>query len=328
MPTRTRRDVRRPRRNRDPERPPAPGGPEAGDRRRAAAHQPDLHDGIIQSIYAVSLSLEDVPELIDEEPPRRRPGSIGPSTGCTDDRRTSARSSSDCGRSAEAGLAGLWPPRAELLTASVVELELDLLAAGRLAALTPRPAELTRSREGAQQRRPPAASRATRLPLAPVRATRDPARGSRTTGGFDTRQRLGSGHFGLANTARPCRGGRLGRSTIESAPGKGTRIIVPAAPTRLRRSGRLLTRRVPPAPCRLRLLIVDDHEVVRQGLVALLGRRREFQVVAEAGTVAEAIEQARRFQPGHRRHGRPAARTAPGSRPAARSAPSSRRRAS
>jgi two-component system, NarL family, response regulator DevR len=45
------------------------------------------------------------------------------------------------------------------------------------------------------------------------------------------------------------------------------------------------------------LLVVDDHEVVRQGLVALLDRRTGFQVVAEAGTVAEALEQARRFQP-------------------------------
>src|SRR6476660_5981683 len=47
----------------------------------------------------------------------------------------------------------------------------------------------------------------------------------------------------------------------------------------------------------LTLLVVDDHEVVRQGLVAVLGRRPEFQVVAEAGTVAESIEAARRFQP-------------------------------
>jgi DNA-binding NarL/FixJ family response regulator len=46
-----------------------------------------------------------------------------------------------------------------------------------------------------------------------------------------------------------------------------------------------------------RLLIVDDHEIVRQGLVALLDRREGFQVVAEAGTVAEAIEQAHRFEP-------------------------------
>jgi two-component system response regulator DevR len=47
----------------------------------------------------------------------------------------------------------------------------------------------------------------------------------------------------------------------------------------------------------LTLLIVDDHEVVRQGLVALLGRRPEFHVVAEAGTVAEAVAAARKFRP-------------------------------
>lgn len=47
----------------------------------------------------------------------------------------------------------------------------------------------------------------------------------------------------------------------------------------------------------LRLLVVDDHEVVREGLVALLSRREEFQVVAEAGTVAEALGAARRFEP-------------------------------
>ena len=52
-----------------------------------------------------------------------------------------------------------------------------------------------------------------------------------------------------------------------------------------------------PAVRPLSLLIVDDHEVVRQGLVALLGRRPEFQVVAEAGTVADAVEAARRFEP-------------------------------
>ena len=47
----------------------------------------------------------------------------------------------------------------------------------------------------------------------------------------------------------------------------------------------------------MRLLVVDDHEVVRQGLVALLDRREAFEVVAEAGTVAEAIDQARRHRP-------------------------------
>jgi DNA-binding NarL/FixJ family response regulator len=47
----------------------------------------------------------------------------------------------------------------------------------------------------------------------------------------------------------------------------------------------------------LRLLVVDDHEVVRQGLVALLDRRPGFQVVAEAGTVQESISQARLHRP-------------------------------
>jgi DNA-binding NarL/FixJ family response regulator len=47
----------------------------------------------------------------------------------------------------------------------------------------------------------------------------------------------------------------------------------------------------------LRLLVVDDHEVVRQGLVALLDRRDSFQVVAEAGTVAESLEAARKHRP-------------------------------
>ncbi len=53
----------------------------------------------------------------------------------------------------------------------------------------------------------------------------------------------------------------------------------------------------PEATSPMRLLVVDDHEVVRQGLVALLERREAFQVVAEAGTVAESVEQARRHQP-------------------------------
>ena len=47
----------------------------------------------------------------------------------------------------------------------------------------------------------------------------------------------------------------------------------------------------------LRLLVVDDHEVVRQGLVSLLDRRAGFEVVAQAGSVAESIDAAARFEP-------------------------------
>jgi DNA-binding NarL/FixJ family response regulator len=47
----------------------------------------------------------------------------------------------------------------------------------------------------------------------------------------------------------------------------------------------------------LRLLVVDDHEVVREGLVALLDRRSGFEVVAQAGSVAESISMAARYEP-------------------------------
>jgi DNA-binding NarL/FixJ family response regulator len=47
----------------------------------------------------------------------------------------------------------------------------------------------------------------------------------------------------------------------------------------------------------LRLLVVDDHEVVRQGLVTLLDRRAGFEVVAQAGSVAESIAHAARYEP-------------------------------
>jgi two-component system, NarL family, response regulator DevR len=46
-----------------------------------------------------------------------------------------------------------------------------------------------------------------------------------------------------------------------------------------------------------RLLLVDDHEVVRLGLKALLQRYPQFEVVGEAGTAREAIEQCSRINP-------------------------------
>lgn len=46
-----------------------------------------------------------------------------------------------------------------------------------------------------------------------------------------------------------------------------------------------------------RVLIVDDHEVVREGLRALLNRREGMEVVGQAGTVADAIAEAARMEP-------------------------------
>jgi len=50
-------------------------------------------------------------------------------------------------------------------------------------------------------------------------------------------------------------------------------------------------------PSQTRIMIVDDHGVVRRGLADLLSERREFAVVGEAGTVREAVEVAARTLP-------------------------------
>ncbi|NSW51754.1 MAG: response regulator transcription factor [Anaerolineae bacterium] len=45
------------------------------------------------------------------------------------------------------------------------------------------------------------------------------------------------------------------------------------------------------------ILLVDDHEVVRLGLKTLLNHQEEFEVIGEAGSAKEAIEQVDRHQP-------------------------------
>lgn len=46
-----------------------------------------------------------------------------------------------------------------------------------------------------------------------------------------------------------------------------------------------------------RILLVDDHEVVRLGLKALLDHHAQFEVVGEASTAKEALEQVGRLHP-------------------------------
>lgn len=47
----------------------------------------------------------------------------------------------------------------------------------------------------------------------------------------------------------------------------------------------------------IRVVIADDHAVVRSGLKAVLGSARDIEVVAEAGSGREAIAAVNRFQP-------------------------------
>jgi two-component system, NarL family, response regulator DevR len=47
----------------------------------------------------------------------------------------------------------------------------------------------------------------------------------------------------------------------------------------------------------IRLMLVDDHEVVRKGLRAMLEDLDDVQVVAEAGTAEEAVLRARSYKP-------------------------------
>jgi NarL family two-component system response regulator LiaR len=47
----------------------------------------------------------------------------------------------------------------------------------------------------------------------------------------------------------------------------------------------------------IRVLIVDDHEIVRKGIRALLATKRDIQVVGEAKDGAEAVAQAQTLRP-------------------------------
>ncbi len=51
----------------------------------------------------------------------------------------------------------------------------------------------------------------------------------------------------------------------------------------------------PPQP--LRVMLVDDHAVVRRGLRDLLSERADINVVGEAGTVKQALDEAARLKP-------------------------------
>lgn len=50
-------------------------------------------------------------------------------------------------------------------------------------------------------------------------------------------------------------------------------------------------------PAAIRIVLIDDHELVRRGLRAFLDLERDLAVVGEAGTVAEAVALVERLHP-------------------------------
>ena len=100
-----------------------------------------------------------------------------------------------------------------------------------------------------------------------------------------------------------------GRFTIESTPGHGSRITitVPATLAReeLRQPGpaaaypSTLTSEIASTETKTgkSVLLVDDHKVMRQGLIRLLAGQPDIQIAGEAGSGIEAIEVARQIRP-------------------------------
>jgi signal transduction histidine kinase len=188
----------------------------------------DLHDGIIQSIYAVSLSLEDMADLIAADPKsaaERVDRAIDRLHTTIGDIRTFIVG---LGPGAEGGLASaLRSMVAELLAGSGVELFVDVADEEALdTRLHPEAAHelLQIAREAVSNVARHSGSRLAWLSLG-IDGDEAILRIEDEGVGFDTTRRLGSGHFGLANL-RYRAAGLAGTLTIESEPNRGTRIIV------------------------------------------------------------------------------------------------------
>ena len=128
--------------------------------------------------------------------------------------------------------------------------------------------------------------------------------------GFDPQELGGAAGFGLLSIRERVEslGGRM---KIKSAKGQGSTffITVPdgeepedteqaGGPRREAVGASLAWGLQPPASgARLRVLLADDHEIVREGLLSLLGEEHAIEVVGEAANGREAVELAGRLEP-------------------------------
>ena len=190
----------------------------------------DLHDGIIQGIYAVALSLEDVPELMTDD----RAEALGRIDRAIDALNLTIRhirnfilglgSEFVGGADLEAGLSTLAQ---DFRLNTAIDVVVDIESAGmsgQALSIDDRVQLLQMVREGLSN-----AARHAHASVATVRLEANDAEVSVTVTddgvGFDVAAVPGSGHLGLANLRD--RAARMGGSAIvESRPGAGTRIII------------------------------------------------------------------------------------------------------
>jgi signal transduction histidine kinase/HAMP domain-containing protein/ActR/RegA family two-component response regulator len=127
--------------------------------------------------------------------------------------------------------------------------------------------------------------------------------------GFDPNE-VENGGFGLFSI-RERLGYLGGEMTVESAPGAGARftLTISAETASTRASAAATGEKAAPAGseaaagapagagAKIRVLLADDHQVIRQGLTVLLQALPDIEVVGEAGDGEEAIEMTRRLSP-------------------------------
>ena len=96
-----------------------------------------------------------------------------------------------------------------------------------------------------------------------------------------------------------------GKLDIDSAPQRGTRMTL-VVPLQRAPSDAEAAATAPPLQDkgsrrrdgkRIRILLVDDHTIVRQGLTQLLGAEPDFEVIGEASEGLAAIEMAKKLTP-------------------------------
>ena len=188
----------------------------------------DLHDGIIQSLYAVSLSLEDVPELMtssQDEAEGRVDAAIDSLHVAIRELRNfiyGLRPETFDGGDVPAGLVALAE---QFRYNTLIDIDVDVAAEAGRAISAEHGAELLHL-----ARESPATRRATRAPGTSVVTFRREEPGTALVVaddgvGFDPSQPIAAGHRGLENMRT--RAASIGATLrIESAVGQGTRIIV------------------------------------------------------------------------------------------------------